>query len=141
MKTRIQQVSRDIAVDMLIESDTDLTELSIAKLKIFVKASAQLYLGYVDTKLLALWGLIPPTLMSDQAYLWLHVTSALKGHEFFLVRHSQCVVEEALKVYPTIVGHTLDTNTKAIRWLEWLGAKFGISIDGISPFQIKAKHG
>ena len=89
-----------------------------------IQRSAPLWAGFVDGEFVCTWGLIPPTLMSDRAYLWLHVTPALEGNEFAFVRHSQVVIEEMLKDYPIIWGETLVENTRAIRWLRWLGAEF-----------------
>ena len=92
--------------------------------------------GLIDDKLAALWGLMPPTVLSNQAYLWLYTTEAMSGHEFILVRHSQIVVKEMLKEYPNIVGHAVINNHKAIRWLKWLGAKFEQPTGGGLPFRI-----
>lgn len=106
-----------------------------------IQRSAPLWAGFVDGKFVCTWGLIPPTLMSDRAYLWLHVTPALIGNEFAFVRHSQVVIEEMLKDYPIIKGHTFALNISAIRWLRWLGAKFGEPEDGVREFTIlRKKH-
>ena len=95
-----------------------------------------MWAGLIDDKLACLWGLIPPTLMSNQAYLWLYTTNAITGHEFVLVRHSQLVMEEMLKEYPTICGHAIAGADKSIRWLKWLGAKFGEPQGKGIPFRI-----
>lgn len=86
-----------------------------------------------------IWGLIPPTLLSDSAYLWLLTTEIVAEHKFLLVRHSQRYIEEALKVFPTIVGDVLVGNEPAQRWLKWLGAEFEQPVHGRIPFAIRAK--
>lgn len=102
--------------------------------------SSRCWIVYEDDKVLCFLGLIPPTILSDRAYLWLHTTEHLREHVFIFVRHSQRVVQEILTEYPIIVGHTEVTNTKAIRWLRWLGAVYG-PLDGpLLTFEIRASQ-
>lgn len=102
--------------------------------------SSRVWIGANDEKILATWGLVPPTLLSDSAYLWLYVTKHMDEHVFLFIRHSKRAVESMLKEFPTIYGHTLCSNKRALQWLRWLGAEFGEPIDGtIYPFQIKAE--
>lgn len=91
---------------------------------------------FVDDKPICIYGVIPPTLMSRQAYLWLYTTDYLKEHQFVLVRHSQMVIQEILKEYPSICGHAIMGADKSIRWLKWLGAKFGPPQGTAIPFRI-----
>jgi hypothetical protein len=91
---------------------------------------------FIDGGLGCIWGVIPPTLMSSQAYLWLYTTDLIKEHQFVLVRHSQMVIKEILEEYPSIVGHALMGSSKSIRWLKWLGAKFGPPQGTGIPFRI-----
>jgi len=101
--------------------------------------SSHVWVGIEDGKILATWGVIPPTLLSDRAYLWMFHTSHLQKHVFIFVRHSQRMVQEALSLYPILVGHAVIDNDRAIRWLRWLGAEFGDPIQGkILPFEIRA---
>jgi hypothetical protein len=46
-----------------------------------------------------------------------------------------------LQRYPTIVGNCIVGEYKSIRWLKWLGAKFGRPEGNKVPFVIRAKHG
>jgi len=98
--------------------------------------STMMWAGLIDRRLACLWGLIPPTLLSNQAYLWLYTTDVIKEHQFVLVRHSQLVMEEILKQYPTVYGHAIIGSDKSIRWLKWLGAKFGEPHGKGIPFRI-----
>ena len=101
--------------------------------------SSRVWLGYHDNEIVCLWGLVPPTLLSDRAYLWLYTTDALDAHIFLLVRHSQRMVAQMLTEFPTIVGHCEVSATKSIRWLRWLGAEFGALEGRLVPFIIRAK--
>jgi len=102
--------------------------------------STDLWVGMVDGKMICFWGLSPSTLLNNSAHLWLYTVEAFKGHEFVFVRKSQRVVEEMLKLYPTITGFTNVHRPKAIRWLKWLGASFGEPIEEEMPFIIGRKQ-
>lgn len=86
--------------------------------------SAEVWSGFVDERLICCWGLIPPTLLSNQAYLWMHSTPAIRDHQFILVRHSQRIVEKMLLRYDRIIGDCRVGANDSIRWLKWLGADF-----------------
>lgn len=103
-----------------------------------VRSSATLWVGTVDGEFVCVWGLAPPSMLSQRAYLWLHVTPALRGHEFIFIRRSQIAVQEMLQLYPEIVGHVERDNAKAKRWLRWLGAKITPARGRLDLFNIKA---
>lgn len=86
--------------------------------------SAEVWTGYVEGKLICCWGLIPPTILSNQAYLWMHCTPAVREHQFLLVRHSQQIIEQMLERYDRIVGDCQIGASDSIHWLKWLGAEF-----------------
>lgn len=103
--------------------------------------STRVWAGLIDERLVAMWGLIPPTLMSDTAYLWLVTTKHLAQHQFLFIRYSQRAIDAMLEDYEEIVGHCLIENRRAQQWLRWLGAKFGEPIHGkVYPFTIRRHH-
>lgn len=104
----------------------------------FKRQSSFSWIGTADDMVACIWGLIPPTLMSDQAYLWLLTTDLIEEHKFLFVRYSQLAMEEMLLRYPRIVGHVDSTQTRSIRWLRWLGARFGNPQGIMIPFWIEA---
>ena len=101
--------------------------------------SIEVRLGIIVGKPACVWGLIPPTLLSCTAYLWLLTTDIIAEHKFLFVRHSQRYIEEALKEYPEIVGDVIGDNPSAVRWIRWLGGEFQEPIMGRRVFRIKAK--
>lgn len=107
----------------------------------YIFVSSMLWLGTVNDKLLCMWGLIPPTLISDRAYLWLHTTEAAEEHTFVLVRRSQIEMKKMLADYPIIVGHCQVGADRSIRWLKWLGAEFHEPMGPLVPFTIRNKNG
>jgi hypothetical protein len=102
--------------------------------------SSQVWLGSKDDQILAVWGLISPTLLSDVAYLWLFTTKHFVGHEFMLIRQSQRSVQAMLKEYSRIVGHGNVGHKRSLGWLRWLGAKFGEPQGNFLPFEIRAEQ-
>jgi len=141
MTAAIARVSGIEAYDLIYpEHLAMLSEINQETMKRCMHNSTQVWIGYEGDKVLCFLGLIPPTLLSDRAYLWLQTTEHLHSHLFIFIRYSQRLVAEMLEHYPVIVGHTEITNTKAIRWLRWLGATFGEpQAPGVYPFEIKAK--
>lgn len=101
--------------------------------------SSRVWIGIDGAQVFCVWGLVPPSLLSDRAYLWLYTTEHLHSHIFALVRHSQRMVEQMLQHYPTLVGHCKLDQPKSIRWLRWLGAEFSDPQGQFIPFTIKAK--
>jgi hypothetical protein len=132
--TRIRRLSageaKNLIEDMILNDQED-------KIMDFcLLMSTVIWAGFVDGGLACIWGVIPPTLLSAQAYLWLYTTDLIKDHQFLLVRHSQMVIDEILEEYPSIVGHAIMGSDKSIRWLKWLGAKFGEPHGTSIPFRI-----
>lgn len=134
MKVEILRASPAVAEEWI--KDLALTSDERKAMDYCFLMSTFIWVGLIDKELACIWGLIPPTLLSNQAYLWLYTTDVIKEHQFVLVRHSQLVVEEILKEYPSVVGHAVMGNHKAIRWLKWLGAKFGEPQGNGLPFRI-----
>lgn len=100
--------------------------------------SSRVWVGTIGDKIVASWGLIPPTLLSERAYLWLYTTKHFNGHEFVFIRHSQRAVRAMLEEFPTIVGHGAVGADKSLRWLYWLGAEFSEPQGDFLPFTIRA---
>lgn len=104
--------------------------------------SGEMWVAYIDDALACCWSVVPPTIFSQQAYLWLYHTDKFAEHKFILVRKSQIVIEVMLERYPILIGHCKVGADSSIRWLRWLGAVFGEPIADAIPFTIrKRQHG
>lgn len=106
--------------------------------QLFIRSSVR-HIGMVDGKVAAMWGLVPQSILSNQAYLWLLTTDLAEQHKFLLVRYSQMFVQQALTHYEKIVGHCEAGNFAAKRWIRWLGGEFGAGDGKKVPFVIKRK--
>lgn len=90
----------------------------------YCQKMGEVYTGQVDGELVCCWGLIPPSFLSMQAYLWMWCSGGAVEHQFLFIRHSQIQVKKMLEKYEVINGHCKIDNGKAMRWLRWLGAEF-----------------
>jgi hypothetical protein len=140
MRAQIQNLDRYTLLQRLSD-DIVLDDKSLEQLIVCANLSQHLFAGYIDDKLICVYGLAPSCLLSEDAYLWLYVTPHMKEHTFMFVRHSQLAVENMLEEYPTIKGDVIIENKQAQRWLKWLGAEFGEPNGVKIPFKIRRKHG
>jgi len=107
-----------------------------------LRLSSFSWVGYVGEEIACVWGLVPPSLLSSQAYIWLYTTPVAEEHQFLLVRHSQIVIQTILNEhFPILTGHCLYGADRSIRWLRWLGATFGEPTGKGIPFMIRKKDG
>lgn len=102
--------------------------------------ATHIWVGEVRGEIVCSWGLVPPSLLAEEAYLWLYHTPKVEAYKFLFVRHSQLVMERMLEEYPKIVGVTDRNASSSIRWLRWLGAEFTDTGDDYIPFKIVGKH-
>lgn len=125
MRVHIEPViGNDISKLISLATGLNLDPRDSGMLEFCQSLSAEVWSGYIGDQLICCWGLIPPTLLSNQAYLWMHSTPAIREHQFLLVRHSQKIIQQALERYNKIVGDCLVGANDSIRWLKWLGAEF-----------------
>lgn len=131
----------DAMLTPLISSATGLKldPNAVEMLEFCHQMSVETWTMWADEVLIACWGLIPPSMLSTQAYLWMHSTPAVREHQFLVVRHSQRIMERMLLRYPKIIGHCRKDAKDSIRWLRWLGAEFSPAVDDYAPFTILRK--
>ena len=141
MKVAVERLTKSEISKLVAESiSIGMSPGAIALFNTCIMRSASMWVGFINEELACVYGLVPPTLLSEQAYLWLHTTEALVGHEFLFVRRSQIAVAEMLAVHPVIVGHAELHNSRGIRWIKWLGGTFGPPEGKLVPFTIVRKH-
>ncbi len=86
----------------------------------FVKRSLVVFVGKADGVEACVVGLIPETILSDRAYLWMLHTDICEAHPLRFVRWSRRVIAEL--PYRELLGHCVNATSR--QWLEWLGAEF-----------------
>lgn len=101
-----------------------------------LRNSPEAWVAYHADELVAYCGVIPPTILSDTAYLWMYTTPNFAKHWLVCVRHSRELIADVLRCYPILVGHC---NENSAKWLRWLGAFVSAEPQsGFIPFEIKA---
>ena len=109
------------------------------------KMSLTTWVAHHDGRLVCTWGIIPPSVLSEEVYLWLYATEAVRTSQFLFVRHSQLVIEGLLGEYRAVTGHVTAANSPSgkasRRWLQWLGAEITGPVNrGMLDFRIE-RHG
>lgn len=118
-------------------------EIASAKFQFtyYLRNSTDCWVGKYNGEIALVVGLMPPSLLSEEAYMWMLNTEVVQHHEFLLIRHSQMFIKDMLERYKTITGFCNTSHTKSIRWLKWLGAEFASEpVKGnCLPFKIRRK--
>ncbi len=116
-----------------------LTDEESRILEQYLNFSQKLCIGSVEGKMCCAWGVVPPSLLSDRAYLWLYSTDLVEQYKFLFVRRSQIVIQEMLEEFPIITGYCEIGSERSMRWLRWLGAVFGEPLGKFLPFEIRKR--
>jgi hypothetical protein len=137
MPAVVEPLSRE-ALWGLISKDYwgTLSEAEMKSLSTCLNATTEIWMGTIDEDFVCVFGIAPPTLCSNVAYLWCWATEGLKGHEFIFVRRSRIIVKEMLKQYSGLTGVCEQSAAQSQRWLRLLGARFGFPQNGFVPFMI-----
>lgn len=128
----ISQLIQMMCGNVLSEKDCSLFD--------YCQTLGSVYVGTIDGNFVCCWGLIPPTFLSQQAYLWMWAPEPIK-HQFVFIRQSQIQVQKMLDRYDRIVGHCMSAAKSSQRWLKWLGAEFEPADGDVVPFTIRRAHG
>ena len=137
MSTVIQAIEVPSLSKVLEEAHVTLSPKEKRLIDYCHKLSSTTWLGFRDERLVCVWGIMPPSILSTEVYLWLHTTEAIKTTQFLFIRRSQVFVQELLREYSAIVGHVKVDAPHSKKWLKWLGAKFGNTRNGLTSFRIE----
>jgi hypothetical protein len=135
----VHPVHRNSLKKLIRQAEVHMSSEDLRKLEVCLNMSDIIYAGIIDGEYACCWGLVPPSMMSDKAYLWLQTTAKVEEHKFLFVRHSQRCVEKMLESYEELVGFCSPENKAAIRWIEWLGGEFKKPFAGRVDFSIRRK--
>ena len=124
-------------IDRLIRKHLEgkLTEMEIQTLVSSSEFSDPVLVGMYEDKLVCLAGLVPLTLLSNTAHIWLYATEELSKHKIKFGRHSRRVINDLLNLYPTLIGQCYTPS--AVSWLDWLGAEFTSPLGLAFPFTLR----
>ena len=114
MMGRIRQadlLEHDAAVGGAIE-DSLRTGLSV---------STQTWAGEVDGKVICVCGVAPVPEMEGSGAVWLVSTEELETAPIQFLFHSRRVLRKMLGLYGHLFNFADKRNTRALRWLQWIG--------------------
>ncbi len=123
-------------------SRSPVADLPLAKESVesYIQWSNQVFTVKVDEEIVAVWGVIRPSILSGEGYLWLLPTNVAEEYRFMLVRHSQRAVAGLLQIYTALIGECTIADHQAKKWLRLLGAKFDLPGEHTIPFRIERKQ-
>ncbi len=86
--------------------------------------------------LLVVLGFIPPTILSEDSYLWMYSSPVVRRYPMVVGRWGYRVIEAAFHRYSRIVGHC---NRDSAHWLRRMGAEVKMGPGGLT-FKLEARH-
>jgi hypothetical protein len=141
MSVVIKPVDKEHLSKVLKEANVRLTPRETQIIDRCHNLISETWVGYNNGELICAWGIIPPTILSDEVYLWLQTTQAVDHNQFLFVRHSQLFIERVLKEYRAVIGFVKADARHSQKWLKWLGATIeGPPKKGMLTFRIE-RHG
>jgi hypothetical protein len=141
MTATIRAVTAERLSKLLDENHVTLTGPEAHLIDRCQTLSLESWVGHIDGKFVCAWGVMSPSVLSSEVYLWLYTDGPITTHQFTFIRRSQIFVRDLLKEYEAINGHVKTDAKSSQRWLKFLGAKFDRPIKGgVMPFRIE-RHG
>ncbi len=149
MNVTMQRVPRDDILSLISSHIApNLDAIGLRRFQRFALVTQKVWICEFKGQFVAMWGVIPPTLLSDSAYLWSYSDQDAFSDDkdkpslrFIAMQKSREAVAEMLEEWPVIFGHSSVGEDNSIRWLRWLGAEF-LEPDGkLIPFIIRRKDG
>ena len=97
MRVSVSKVDRvDLNKILARASSVNLDDQGKTILDNCMRMTSSMWAGLVSGEFVCAWGLIPPTILSDRAYLWLYTKESIEPHEFLFIRYSQIAIQEML---------------------------------------------
>lgn len=124
----------------MIKRDLVLTDNEASIMEQCLLDSSHVWAGLYDGVVGCVFGIKPPSFLSNRAYFWLYTNDEMVSeHAFIFIRGAQQILQELLTRYEIIYG-TVDTKyPKAKKWIQWMGGTFSPCDGGPLEFQIRRK--
>lgn len=89
-----------------------------------VDRSASAWSWIVAGEVACMFGIVTPTLVSEEAYPWFFSTDLVDRYARQFARTCKELLPELLSRHPRLTGMVDARYALSVRWLEWLGATF-----------------
>jgi hypothetical protein len=73
-------------------------------------------------KIVAMFGVIPDSLLGRSALVWMLTTDAIDGVKIAFLRYSRLFINYLRSCYPILYNHVDARHAPCLRWLKWVGA-------------------
>lgn len=83
------------------------------------------FTGWANGEPVAMWGAMPATLLGDMGIVWMVTTDAVDRYQTVFLRQSAPLLAQLHARFPVLRNVVHIENEAAIRWLQWLGFRFG----------------
>jgi hypothetical protein len=74
-----------------------------------------------DGEPVAMFGVVPASTLTGRGVPWMVASATLDRHQRLFLRHCRPAVEQMGRMFRHLCNHVDARNTKAVRWLAWLG--------------------
>lgn len=74
-----------------------------------------------DGEPVAMFGVVPVSLLTGRGVPWMVASRKIDQHQRLFLRHCRPAVEQMGQMFRHLCNHVDARNTKAVRWLAWLG--------------------
>lgn len=113
---------RQADIDELYAASEITPELAMWK---GLAVSTHAWVGFIDHEPVCMFGVVPRSVLSGRGIPWMIGTNALDRHAAEFLKGCRPQVAEMRSVYNLLENYVDARNTKAIRWLRWLGFEIG----------------
>lgn len=86
-----------------------------------MRDSEETYTGLIDGAPVCMWGVVLESFIGNVGIPWMIVTETADKHQLTFLRQCRDDTMKVLSKYGTLFNYVDARNTRAIRWLKWLG--------------------
>lgn len=72
-----------------------------------------------------MFGIVPQNFIGTSASIWLLSTDGIRGIPVTFIRNNRSIIKYLLTFYPLLFSYVDLLNTVSVKWLEYIGAKWG----------------
>lgn len=114
--------------DYIRDADREELRASSGQIPLLAMRSAIRYsdvamTGFADGVPVCMWGVTRESLIGNIGVPWMIATERLEKHARLFIRKCRKPLMEMRKEYDILTNYVDARNTRAIRWLEWMGFK------------------
>lgn len=109
MRVEVRRLGQDdgLAMKALLVS---MNENQVQLFKHLLDYSDKTWLGFYEDQIAAAWGLVPTSLLSNNAYIWSVALDRIKTFRKTFLQQSKLAIAEMLAEYPILTCHCIGSS-------------------------------